>query len=239
MKLYETIARYYDDIFPLKQFQVDFALECAKENNTKSLLDIGCATGAFAASMIDKVDYVSAFDMDEIMINIALLKYQDKAVSYKIGDMLFLDDLYDDVKFDMITCFGNTLVHLSSFDVQEVLIGIKKHLNEKNGVFLMQILNYDYIFEENITKLPPIDNHKITFKRYYNLENKKKIEFETKLIVKEDNSEIQNNIFLYPIRKDELDTMLKQAGFNTITYYKNYVEDIADGQHLPLIVKAV
>ncbi|MCK5129379.1 MAG: class I SAM-dependent methyltransferase [Clostridiales bacterium] len=234
MKFYETIAKYYDDIFPLNHAQVNFTKKYAKQFRVQHLLDIGCATGKFAHAMINDVQKINAFDMDQIMVNIAVNRYKDISLEYQIGDMRFLDDLYADMQFDMITCFGNTLVHLSHEDVLETLKGIGKHLS---GVFLMQILNYDHIFKENITALPIIDNEKITFIRTYNLDDHKKIGFDTQLILKDTNTTIQNSIWLYPIRKKELNDMLEEAGFSNISFYKNYQEDKADGKHLPLIVK--
>lgn len=233
MQFYQTIIDYYDDIFPLKKQQVRFAKNIIEKNNLTSLLDIGCATGAFANEMSNEMLNVDAFDLNEGMVNAAIKKYGIKRVPFKSGNMLKLDDLYKDKSFDMITCFGNTLVHLTHDEAELALNVIRKHLK---GVFVVQILNYDYVIDENISELPIIDNEKIIFKRFYDIKNPDKIKFQTILDIKNINKRIENTITLYPIRKNELYTMLKKAGFDKIIYYRNYNEDGANGQHLPLIV---
>jgi ubiquinone/menaquinone biosynthesis C-methylase UbiE len=235
MKFYEAIAHYYDDIFKLKEAQVEFAQKLIGKYDVHSLLDVGCSTGAFSAKISDIVDEVHAFDLDESMVAIASNRYKDKKVDYKVGDMLNISDLYKERKFDMITCFGNTLVHLNKKQVKKALGNIRKRLD---NVLLMQILNYDYILDANIVDLPKIENEKIEFNRHYNLENPDKIVFETELIIKESERHIENAIYLCPIRKKELDNMLKKAGFEKVIFYRNYNGDGANGQHLPLIVVA-
>lgn len=237
MDFYESITKYYDYIFPLKKPQVDFAFNVASEVGAESLLDIGCATGAFACQMGQGIDEVNAFDLDAKMAELAKSRCNKPNVQFVSGNMLYLDKMYGEKSFDIITCFGNTLVHLAPTDLDEVFASIKRHLSVK-GVFLMQILNYDYVLSESIQELPLIDNEMITFKRYYNLANTEKILFETILNIKKTGEEIKNEISLYPIGKNQLDATLKKAGFCDVSYYKNYNAEPASGAHLPLIVKA-
>ncbi len=96
MQFYKTIADYYDYIFPLKQPQLNFLNKLCSIYDIKTMLDIGCATGAMAAFMSDFIDEVSAFDLDESMINIAGKTHSGIKVKYQVGDMLCLDDLYED-----------------------------------------------------------------------------------------------------------------------------------------------
>ena len=145
MDFYQSIAKYYDYIFPLKTAQVDFTLKAAKEIDAVSILDIGCATGAFARKMGEHIGEVYAFDLDSDMVDIAKSKNQGSNVHFTDGNMLDIDELYSGKMFDMVTCFGNTLVHLSVEELEKVFAAIKAHLN---GVFLIQILNYDYILRE-------------------------------------------------------------------------------------------
>lgn len=49
MALYENIAEFYDEIFPLKQTRLDF-IASFLENNSE-VLDIGCATGELALAL--------------------------------------------------------------------------------------------------------------------------------------------------------------------------------------------
>lgn len=235
MDFYQSIAKHYENIFPLKPAQVGFAQKVALECSAKSLLDIGCATGAFAMKMGEQIDEVFAFDLDSDMVEIAKSKNQNTNVHFIDGNMLDIDKLYEGQEFDMVTCFGNTLVHLSNKELKKVFSMIKAHLN---GVLLIQILNYDYVINENIKELPLIDSDVISFKRYYNHKSQEELEFKTILKIKNDNIEINNKITLYPLRKIELDKALREAGFRDISYYKNYNEDAYSGNHLPLIIKA-
>ncbi len=163
--------------------------------------------------------------------------YKYNNLQVKQGNMLEIDKLYKGDSFDLITCFGNTLVHVGSENVPSVFRQVKGHLNDK-GTFVLQILNYDYVYENKITSLPEIDNDVIRFDRYYRLGDKDSIDFKTILTIKESGKQLENSIPLYPIMKEQVLGWLDDAGFSDVTLYKNYKEDIYDGQHLPLIVVA-
>lgn len=198
---------------------------------------MGCATGAFAAGMAKKALIVHAFDLDDDMVNIAKNRYIMNNLEYKSGSILDINIMYKDMKFDVITCFGNTLVHLKDDEIDDTFDLVNIMLNN-SGLFIFQILNYDYVFNNEITKLPIIENDVIKFDRNYILENKHEIGFITKLTIKSKNDVIKNNITLYPLFKEELNEKLISCGFNDIKYYKNYDGDAYDGNHLPLIVSA-
>ena len=61
---------------------------------------------------------------------------------------------FQEKQFDTVLCFGNTLVHLLTTNlIQQMLNGVNAIL-KPGGMFLMQILNYDYILNEHISELP-------------------------------------------------------------------------------------
>lgn len=237
MEFYSEIVKYYEAIFPLGTVKELFVKDKVSQNHYKTLLDVGCATGAFSATMAKYFTKVEAFDLDEDMIKRAKMFYKYNNLDYSVGNMLDIDGLYKEQRFDLITCFGNTLVHLKQDEIIKVLTSIKKHLAE-NGEFILQILNYDYVYEAGIKKLPPIDNDQVRFDRYYDLTNKHTIEFKTVLTVKSTKEQMNHCIVLYPIFKDDLDRWLEKAGFSNRLYYKNYKGESYDGKHLPLIVVA-
>lgn len=236
MSFYSEIVKYYDAIFPLNEVKEGFVRDMIISNNYGSLLDIGCATGSLCGAMAKHLDRVDGFDLDETMVARAQMFYKYNNLTFKVGNMLEIDNLYTD-KFDFITCFGNTLVHVGDENIPDLFKAIKGKLND-GGAFLLQILNYDHVFENKLDKLPLIDNERIRFDRFYSYNKDNSIQFRTVLTVKEDNSSVDNEITLYPIFKGNVDTWLSDAGFNTITYYKNYKGDLYDGKHLPLIVVA-
>lgn len=237
MSFYSEIVKYYEAIFPLKQPKEEFVRKIILGNSYDSLLDIGCATGALCGSMAKHLETVRGFDLDEAMVKRANMFYKYNNIDFKPGDMLKLDELYPEERFDMITCFGNTLVHVGKSNVAELFQSVARHLDDK-GTFVLQILNYDYVLNEKIDVLPLIDNQVIRFDRYYENVSEEVLDFRTVLTVKETGEELENSIPLYPIHKSEVDGWLRDAGFDDITYYKNYNSEPYDGEHLPLILIA-
>jgi glycine/sarcosine N-methyltransferase len=100
MTIYENIAEFYDEIFPLKQTRLDFINSFLKEGvapptysrsaryrsfrgviskicrkdkvkNNLKVLDIGCATGELALALAKKGHQVAGIDLDEKMIALA------------------------------------------------------------------------------------------------------------------------------------------------------------------------
>lgn len=236
MAFYTEIAKYYDVIFPLTEVKEQFIRDIIFDNNIKTMMDIGCATGALCGNMAKHLDKVEGFDLDETMVARAKMFYKYNNLTFKVGNMLELNQLYDET-FDMVTCFGNTLVHIGKENIENVFRGVYNKLNN-NGYFVFQVLNYDHIYAQHINKLPAIDNEVISFDRYYKYDTKKIVEFKTILTIKESGKQFENTIDLYPLFKDEMNTALKEVGFSEVTYYKNYNGDLYEGNHLPLIVKA-
>ena len=237
MDFYENLVNYYEKIFPPSAEQAVFIRELTRENPPESLLDIGCASGAFAYRMAAEVNLVEAFDLDEKMVRYAQENYPAQNLHFRCANMLELCRIYGQQKFDVITCFGNTLVHLTQPEAVEVLRQIKARL-KAGGHFVLQILNYDHIFAERITILPLIENDILTFERTYELLSPDKILFKTRLLIKDGQQVVDSSIPLYPLGKTELGEYLARAGFSGIRFYKNYQGEAFEGRHIPLILTA-
>ena len=239
MDFYNSIAEYYENIFPLKPAKCSFVLDNIKNIKNAYILDIGCATGELSAAIAesDHIHKIEAIDLDEPMIKLAKAKYPSPKIEFSVLDMTLVDQVYKNNQFDAVVCFGNTLVHLPDRDIiYKMISGIKKVLKD-NGIFLLQILNYEHILKNGISTLPLIDNKAIKFKRTYTL-GTGRIGFDTELTLKETGRVIKNRINLYPLVKDDLHNMFLEAGFSTIEYYSSFNAAPYTGSHIPLIIKS-
>ena len=237
MKFYSDLTRYYEYVFPLAPLKVKWLKGFVDVNHITSLLDVGCATGDLCEAMSHYVPKVHGFDLDPVMVQKAMTQYPECAHIFSEGNMLEMSLLFDGESYDLITCFGNTLVHISKVDLEKALIQIKHKLNP-GGWFIGQILNYDYVLDTPIKSLPLIDNEAIRFDRTYEWDNPTQLDFKTRLRVKDSGAIYDNVIQLYPIRRDVLEGLLKDTGFNRVTFYKDYNGNKAEGEHLPLIFTA-
>lgn len=237
MKFYSELMRYYDNVFPLSPMKVTWLKAFVKAHGTLSLLDVGCATGALCGAMTGLVPRVNGFDLDEAMIHKAMNQYPGCKAVFTVGNMLDMSDLFQGSTYDLVTCFGNTLVHLPPDDLEKALEQIKIKL-KAGGWFIGQILNYDTILDGPVKELPLIDNATIRFDRRYQWDESSQLDFKTKLTVKDSGEVYDNVIQLYPIRRHVLEGLLKCTGFKEINFYKDYKGTLAEGTHLPLIFTA-
>jgi len=228
--MYQSIAAYYDFIFPLKPAQIEFATQHIASGH---IFDIGCATGNLAVELARLGYSVTAIDMDVNMIHLARAK--SSQVDFRVHDMTNLE-IFPASHFDGIVCFGNTVVHLLEDETILDFFTQVQHVLKPDGVFLMQILNYDKILSENLTELPLIDNEYIRFQRSYTPRGRL-LDFETQLMIKAENRIIENTIQLYPITQKTLVELLRQAGFQDITCYGDFQENPVEG--LPLVIECI
>jgi cyclopropane fatty-acyl-phospholipid synthase-like methyltransferase len=239
MKFYERIAENYNHIFPFNKSQAEFILDGDSETDGKNILEIGCGTGQLIFGLSEFYKTSTGIDLDSEMIRYAIRKYNHREnLKFDEMDMLDVDNLVDD--YDTVICFGNTMVHLEN--EIEITDFIKKTFKKivAGGRFMIQIINYDRILDQNIDFLPTIENEHIKFIRNYKLNNDDKIEFHTVLNIKETNKEIENRITLYPISSVALVQILKNEGFVDIKLYDNWKrKDFDSVRSIPLIIDCV
>ena len=226
---YTSIAKYYQHIFPFNAAQIDFLRHVLPYNGAR-VLDVGCATGDLSFALTHFGFPTWSFDFDSQMIEIAQNTKQDDAMFpvFEQLDMRLIDQHYSESYFDTAICFGNTLVHLLSDDYIRQFIQAAYKVIAPEGKLTIQILNYQYIFDNQIKSLPIIENEQIRFERNY--------EFNTKLIIKADGQEIENSVKLYGIRKDRIHEFLESAGFSSIEFFGSFNRESLTENSLPLIL---
>ena len=241
MDFYQSISKYYHHIFPLNKFQLDF-IDSAHSNKNEDLkvLDIGCAIGDLSIALAESYKQIVGIDLDEGMLHKAAQKSSNiPNLKFQLENMLHIDQTFGSDSFDIIACFGNTLVHLDSEDSILEFFRKSKLVLRPKGKLLFQIINYDRIIDKNINFLPTIENEVIKFERNYQYHpTLNRIDFETILTIKENSERIQNNIPLLPVRKSAIYRLLNEADFNEIQYYGNFKRDELTDDSMPLVVEA-
>jgi glycine/sarcosine N-methyltransferase len=205
----------------------------------KEILDIGCATGELANNLADKGAKVIGIDLNEDLLNQAKSNKMQAGLQFQIGDMLELENDFQQNQFDSVLCFGNTLVHLQSIDLIEKMLKGVKSILKPGGQFLMQILNYDYILNEKVSELPLIETENIRFIRNYKFNvNSALIRFQTDLYLRKEDQIVSNETSLFAIRGSELLDILEICGFKNVELYSNFKQSPFGGKHIPMVLKA-
>ncbi|HKJ78924.1 MAG TPA: class I SAM-dependent methyltransferase [Prolixibacteraceae bacterium] len=239
-KFYTSISKYYAEIFPYKPMQLQFVKNKVGELNGKQILDIGCATGELAFQLANEGAEVTGIDLNQNLLEQAKSQKRHKNLQFQTGDMLELEKDFDKNQFDVVLCFGNTLVHLpNKTAVIKMLHGVESTL-KPGGKLLLQILNYDYILNEKITELPLIETENVKFIRNYNFEEDLvHVKFQTGLHLKKSGEVIFNETTLLALKSGDLLDLLHQSGFKDIHLHANFKGDNFGGKHLPLVASAV
>lgn len=207
--MYNNYAKYFDMIFPANKTTVDFLDTHLRGNK---VLDIGCGSGEYAIALHNRKYDITGIDLDAEMIKYAKLK--NEHINFKVENMLEMDNM----KYDSLYCIGNTLVHLPTREnIQTFLNSCYSKL--ENGNLILQIINYERVLDQNIPSLPTIENQGITFERNYSI-GKEKVTFSTILTAPEET--YSDSVELLPIKKEELEMMLKTAGFTSIQSYAGF-----------------
>ncbi len=243
MNFYSSIADYYDYIFPFKPVQRDFVLSFYNDEYNASLLDIGCGTGGLLISLADHFEKLVGIDPDEDMLRLSRLKAQGSRLKRELEflplGMLDLEENFDPASFDMILCFGNTLVHLGSEEEVGQFLNQAKRVLKPGGKLLIQIINYDLILDEKREGLPTIENDKIRFERVYKYsKNPVTINFNTTLTIKSTGQIIKNSVPLLAMRPGKLREMISKAGFKDIEEFGDFKGDAFTENSQPYILKA-
>jgi len=145
-------------------------------------------------------------------------------------------------KYDAVLCLGNSLTYLFSAEDRRLTVRNLVELVRPGGLVILDHRNYDYMLEnrEHILK-DPANNFRYSGKFYYC--NPKLKGFPTEI---EDSRIVLNysrdgtllkgvNFALYPIKKEELSSMMKNAGLDTEVYgdfQKGKVEGVDFFQHI-------
>lgn len=225
MEFYQMIGKYYDDLFPPSQSQIQFLLKLLSPKSR--VLDLGCATGGYALALAEKGHDVTAIDLDEAMIHMLenKLKHKPLPVNPQVGDIQQVAALQG--TYDLIYCIGNTVVHLASLaDFNQFLKDVHEKLNP-GGRLVIQSVNYDRILKDKVQSLPQINREypMLSFFRRYHHEPDH-IRFEGTLTLEEgaDRKMWTAETRLLPILKEDFKKGFIQAGYSEMGFYGDFNE---------------
>lgn len=234
MAFYSSIAKNYDYIFPILPAQVSWVEQYLSPDC--NWLDIGCATGKLPVALSGKAKKVTGIDLDDGLLQMAKERNSEKKVTFAQRNMLELRDDFGQGELNVITCLGNTLVHLTNKHDQQKFFDDSFHVLDDDGKLLVQIINYDRILNKKIDGLPTIDNEHVRFVRNYIYNNENHlIDFATELTVKATNEKLLNSVWLYPLVKGEVENMARKSGFSNIEFFGSFKGDELTEDSLPLI----
>jgi len=149
-------AKFYDKTWGKYDYDsdIEFLDNLFKENDCKSVIDVGCGTGNHAL-ILSRLGYeVTAVDISSSMIKKAKEKDREARIQFLRGDMRELERVVPPgQKFDAAICLGQTFCNLiTNRDIQRFFKGLHKVL-KRNGLFIFNARNARKISEDYLNKL--------------------------------------------------------------------------------------
>ena len=240
MDFYESMAPYYDILFPKDAGTIGFLSARLGQGGKPiaRLLDVGCGTGTVLESLSGQFSSAIGIDLDPALLALAAKKldcessgdplsdpvrYRSDSIELALADMRDLLSLFPEKEFSAILCLGNTLPHLpDDTSIREFFSSVGQLL-AADGVLIFQIINYDRILDGAIDGLPAITRGAVSMSRAYSAPDASGIiVFSTELLDSESGKSARNSVQLYPLRLDSARAALVAAGFRSIEFFGDF-----------------
>jgi len=234
---YHRLSDVYDIVFPENDKTAAFLLDCLE--NDSRVLDIACGTGTYAHALAREGHRVVGVDLDGTMTAKAREKYDDPSLEFVTGDMLRIDELFGRERFDMAYCIGNSIAHLPDAASVERLCGKVHGLLSGGGVFVVQTVNFDGMFEHLTAGPPPIRRERegVTFVRRYEFTGDSHVLFNSELHV---GGEVTlDSVRLLALRSRDLVRILESRGFSEVELFGDFEKSEHTNRSPAVVVKAV
>ena len=233
MSFYTNILHYYDQLFPLDKKKLKFVLE---GDTPQKILDIGCATGTLCHELYHLGHQVVGIDIDKAIIERAKGKNLE-GPQFESLDKLSIDKQFDPKYFDQILCFDNTIAHLPNEMAVRKFFQAMSNILADDGKFKCEVVNYDQALTKGMLDLPPVEVDGMVLKRHQCLEQQC-MECYTELNIDSEDEIHKNCIPLFPIRYSQIETLLREVGFNHFNLYCDFEKCTATGDHIYNIIEA-
>lgn len=226
MGFYETLSRYYDQLFPAAPAQVRFVLDRTPAGGR--VLDVAAGTGNLAVELSRQGLSVTATDVDPAMVERMKEKREAAGNGFEplLLDMRGLNGLPVQV-YDAVLCVGNSLVHLDNLiEIADAVIRMYDRL-KPGGTMILQTVNYDRILRDHVKELPllerPTEEGKVVFRRSYDMEEDGILFIGELTVVSGQEQEThRSEVRLLPLQSEELLQIMEQFGFPSPELYGSF-----------------
>ena len=228
MNEYKKFGYYYDEV--MSKLNYDLWLEFIEPYLKKGdkILDLACGTATLVTMLNMKGYDAEGLDLSETILEIAKEKQKVNHQNFNLyhADMT---NFKIDKKYDMITCFFDSVNFLNNkTKIKQLFSSVKNHLNDK-GYFICDIFSKALLLEYENNDL---DEDYVTFRLKWTTKktNPTTIKHTIKLI--EDDEEIVEtyNEYYYEIKD------LLNNDFNLIKVAGDFNDDLQDEDERILLV---
>jgi len=205
-----------------------FLLNTLKKFHCQNVFDACLGDGADSIYLLQNRFNVTSNDLDDLFIK----KARENAKEYKVSlnitsyDWRDLDKYSDKNNFDAVICLGNSLTYLFKKEDQFKTLKNFRHLLNHKGILIIDERNYQYILDE---KDEILKNRKFQYTGKYvycgDKVHGKPIEISEDKVRFEYTNERTNKkgyLLLYPFKRGELLSLLRDTGFTRIEQYSDY-----------------
>jgi len=237
MSLYDELGDKYDLMIrwkPRLEREAPFFQRLFSETRAARVLDLGCGTGHHAKLFRNWGLEVVGVDPSSSLLEIARghgesrlkLETEDEKLRFVEADFSNFKDRVQG-PFDAVISLGNTLPHIEDVATMENVLNSIFALLRPGGVFLFQNRNYDRLLKTQERFLLPTTfregEQERLFFRFNDFEGDK-VRFNVVEFTRVNQSWIQeiHSALLSPWKHDDLEQMIKAAGFSNSTYYGDF-----------------
>ncbi|GDX62209.1 hypothetical protein LBMAG33_5190 [Candidatus Levyibacteriota bacterium] len=243
-EIYNWLAKHYDVMFDWKKrlgAEIPYIKELFRNYGAKSILDVASSNGEHVLALAKEGFLTIGIEPSNSMHEIAMMKRSK--LSKAIKDLsIFINGSYSsmlsgmDKEIDAAIFMGNSLSHIYNTD-KNILADVVRVLNKKRSMIVLQIINYNKIFNINkgLREFLPYTNDredKYAITGFYEKKQGDKIDLTRTIFQSHGGRWMLNGVKTIEVEyitKDKITTLLEKHGYNDLSYFgASYNEPLLD-----------
>jgi len=238
--MYDSISSDYDRFVNWQNrlsLELPFIIERLQKINARSVLDAATGTGMHAIALAQLGYQAAGADLSNGMIQKARLNASSAGVQlrFEVAGFGSLAHTFGHQSFNALLCLGNSLPHLLTIQELESALRDFAATLKPGGFLLIQNRNFDAVMSHHERWMEPQShsdaNTEWIFQRFYDFDPDGLLTFHMITLKSVDQGKWTQTVassHLRPLLKDELISVLHQAGFESPVAYGNLSGDSFD-----------